>query len=109
MKDPQQRGAGPSGVTPISLVTRDDLDWLVTAYGTDRGEARPETGPLADVLEALGDRGSQFTTDLVGITRRMPGEIAEALWEGVARGLIMGDGFDAIRVRVAPGGDHIAA
>lgn len=104
LKDPQQRGAGPSGATPISLVMRDDLDWMLSAYGTDRDEARPDTGPLADVIEALGERGSLFTTDLVAKTQRMPGEIAEALWEGVARGLIMGDGFDAIRVRVTPSG-----
>src|SRR5581483_2573230 len=34
-------------------------------------------------------------------TRRLPDDIERALWDGVARGLIMCDGFEAIRARVA--------
>jgi ATP-dependent Lhr-like helicase len=31
------------------------------------------------------------------LTRRLPNQVAEALWEAVARGLVTSDGFDAVR------------
>jgi ATP-dependent Lhr-like helicase len=38
-----------------------------------------------------------FHADLQAITGRLPAEIEEGLWDGVARGLITADGFNAIR------------
>ncbi len=104
LRDPQQRGAGPSALTPISIVQRGDLPWLLQAHAIDQSASRPATGPLADVLVALESQGAQFTADLEIATGRMPGEVTESIWEGVSRGLIMGDGFDAIRLRVARSG-----
>jgi ATP-dependent Lhr-like helicase len=49
------------------------------------------------VLEALRTHGALFAADLVTITRRLPHEIEEALWDAVARGLVTADGFDAVR------------
>jgi ATP-dependent Lhr-like helicase len=48
-------------------------------------------------MEALGGRGALFQSDLVDRTGRTPAEIEDALWDGVARGLITADGFRAVR------------
>jgi ATP-dependent Lhr-like helicase len=49
------------------------------------------------VLDALREHGAQFHPELQAITRRLPTEIEEGLWDGVARGLIAADGFNAVR------------
>jgi ATP-dependent Lhr-like helicase len=49
------------------------------------------------VIEALRERGALFPPDLATLTGRLPAEIEEALWDGVARGLVTADGFRAIR------------
>jgi ATP-dependent Lhr-like helicase len=79
------------------LFRREDTDWLLAAL---RGEARadePAVGAPADVLAALRERGALFLPDLCSVTRRMPIEVADALWEGIARGLVTADGFQAVR------------
>ena len=94
---PRRSGLAPSRATPITLTIRDDLPWLLRAA---RGEARPaDVGPgrTRDVIDALAERGALFQPDLSALTGRLPGEVEEALWEGVARGLVTADGFRAIR------------
>jgi ATP-dependent Lhr-like helicase len=93
----------PSKATPISLVARVDLPWLLTGarVGADPGE--PVIGATAEVLEVLRERGACFASELGAATNRLPEDIERALWDGVARGLIMSDGFGAIRARVANG------
>jgi ATP-dependent helicase Lhr and Lhr-like helicase len=94
---PRRAGLTPSRATPITLTIRDDLPWLLRAA---RGEARPvQPGPggTRDVLDALTGRGALFQTDLSAVTGRLPSQIEEALWDGVARGLITADGFRAVR------------
>jgi ATP-dependent Lhr-like helicase len=49
------------------------------------------------VLEALKDHGALFQSDLITITRRLPTEVEEALWDAVARGLVTADGFGTVR------------
>jgi ATP-dependent Lhr-like helicase len=48
-------------------------------------------------MEALAGRGALFQSDLVDLTGRQPAEIEDALWDGVARGLLTADGFRAVR------------
>jgi ATP-dependent Lhr-like helicase len=93
----------PSKATPISVIARADLPWLLAAarVGTDPGE--PVVGGTAEILEVLRERGACFATELGGATNRLPEDIERALWDGVARGLVMSDGFGAIRARVAHG------
>jgi ATP-dependent Lhr-like helicase len=65
-----------------------------------RGEVAPDepvAGAGYDVLECLRRRGALFHTDLVASSGRLPTEVEEGLWDGVARGLITSDGFDAVR------------
>jgi ATP-dependent Lhr-like helicase len=118
------RRSSPSKATPVALAFREDLTWLLQAArlappaaATGRGSgngsrangaalvqpAIPEVGATAEVVEALRDRGAQFLAELASVTRRLPTEIEEALWDGVSRGLLTADGFAAIRSLVETG------
>jgi ATP-dependent Lhr-like helicase len=93
-------GPGPTKATPITVAFRSDLDWLLAA------RADPEVemdGPLAGVAEALARRGACFASDLTAATRLRPDQVERALWAGVAQGLFMCDGFEAIRSRMSDG------
>jgi ATP-dependent Lhr-like helicase len=90
-------GKTPSRRTPITFMLRQDLPWLLQAHRGDTRPAQAASGPGADVLEALRTRGALFHSELQTVTGRLPTEIEEGLWDGVARGLITADGFNAIR------------
>jgi ATP-dependent Lhr-like helicase len=94
---PRGRGLSPSRATPITLTIRDDLPWLLRAARGDRVPGSPGPGRTSEVIDALAERGALFPPDLATVTGRLPSEIEEALWEGVARGLITADGFRAVR------------
>ncbi|MGI9577408.1 MAG: Lhr family helicase, partial [Microthrixaceae bacterium] len=97
LADPEQRGSGPSRATPVSLVFREDLEWMVEAV---RGAEQPESpaaGAVTEILEAIDSRGACFAGELAELTGRMPAEIEDALWQAAARGLLSSDGFAAIR------------
>jgi ATP-dependent Lhr-like helicase len=87
-----------SWILPISLVLREDLDWLRLAE------------PLSDdlssdarlVLSTLSSRGALFFKEIVSASRLLPTQAEEALWELVGSGLISGDGFGAIRSLTSP-------
>jgi ATP-dependent Lhr-like helicase len=53
---------------------------------------------MAEVLDHLSRAGALFFSDLCTATGRLPTEVAEALWEGVTRGMVTSDGFAAVRV-----------
>jgi ATP-dependent Lhr-like helicase len=91
----------PSKATPISLVCRADLPWLLAAARASGPPAEPVVGATAEVLAVLRERGACFAAELAAATNRLPEDIERALWDGVARGLVMSDGFGAIRSRVA--------
>ncbi len=93
----RRSGMTPSRATPITFAVRDDLPWLLQAARGTRTPSEPGPGRTGDVLQALRDHGALFTSDLITLTHRLPGEVAEALWEAVARGLVTSDGFDAVR------------
>ncbi|HEX2241256.1 MAG TPA: DEAD/DEAH box helicase, partial [Actinomycetota bacterium] len=96
-EDTRRSGMTPSRATPITLTIRDDLSWLLQAARGDRRPSVPEAGRTADVLDALREHGALFQTDLVTLTRRLPTEVEEALWDAVARGLVTADGFNTVR------------
>ncbi len=89
--------AGASSATPVSLVRRADLPWLLA--GTRNGQAPelPSRGAAADVCELLRSRGALFYDDIVRSSRRLPTDVERGLWELVARGLVTADGFQALR------------
>jgi ATP-dependent helicase Lhr and Lhr-like helicase len=90
-------GKTPSRRTPITFMLRQDLTWLLQAHRGNVAPAEPNAGPGREVLAALRGHGALFHADLKAITNRLATEIEEGLWDGVARGLITADGFNAIR------------
>jgi ATP-dependent Lhr-like helicase len=91
------RPAGPSKATPITLAFRSDLPWLLQATRLASPPEVPSVGATAEVVDALRTKGARFLTELAADTRRLPSDIENALWDGVARGLLTADGFAAIR------------
>ncbi|HXQ18829.1 MAG TPA: DEAD/DEAH box helicase [Acidimicrobiales bacterium] len=94
---PRRGGATPSPATPLALVPRQDLGWLLAAVRQgDRG-VEPDAGASADVLAILRQRGACFRAELPAATGRLPAEIDDGLWDLVARGLVTADAFSAVR------------
>ena len=89
--------AFPSRSTPVTLLMRADLPWLLQAVRGDATPIEPAAGATRDVLAALREHGALFTGDIASVARRLPAEVEAALWDGVARGLVSADGFAAVR------------
>jgi ATP-dependent Lhr-like helicase len=106
---PRRGGATPSPATPISLYRREDLDWLLAAARDGALPESPRVGASLEVVEALRGRGALFVTDICLLTGRLPGEVAEALWDGMARGLLTADGFQAVRTLLSGRGRLVRA
>ncbi|NQZ98572.1 MAG: hypothetical protein HRU01_18880, partial [Myxococcales bacterium] len=94
---PDRGGAVPSRATPLSLAIRDDLPWLLAAARGDASTLRPGPGASLDLLESLEARGALFQGELLSLTKRLPVEVEEGLWDLVSRGLVTADGFDSLR------------
>jgi ATP-dependent helicase Lhr and Lhr-like helicase len=95
--EPRRSGKTPSRRTPITFMLRQDLPWLLQAHRGGTVPAEPNAGSGREVLDALRRHGAQFHSELQTITRRLPTGVEEGLWDGVARGLITADGFNAVR------------
>ncbi len=95
--EPRPSGKTPSRRTPITFMLRQDLPWLLQAHRGAVAPAEPNVGSGREVLDTLRGHGALFHADLQAITGRLPTEVEEGLWDGVARGLISADGFNAVR------------
>jgi ATP-dependent Lhr-like helicase len=93
----RRSGKTPSRRTPITFMLRADLPWLLQAHRGAAVPAEPTAGSGREVLDALRSHGAQFHSELQAATHRLPTEIEEGLWDGVARGLVSADGFNAVR------------
>jgi ATP-dependent helicase Lhr and Lhr-like helicase len=96
-REPRRSSKTPSRRTPITFVLRQDLPWLLQAHRGTVAPADPTAGSGREVLDALRGHGALFHSDLQTITGRLPAEVEEGLWDGVARGLVTADGFNAVR------------
>ena len=96
--DQERRGAAtPSAATPLALVRREDLAWLLRAVRLGEAPERPPHGASSDLLSALEQHGAQFRSELVTTSSRLPVEVDEGLWDLVARGIATADAFSAVR------------
>jgi len=96
--DAARRGVStPSAATPLSLVRREDLAWLLRAVRLGEAPTRPPHGASSDLLDALERRGAQFRSELATSSGRLPVEVDEGLWDLVARGIATADAFSAVR------------
>jgi ATP-dependent helicase Lhr and Lhr-like helicase len=103
--DPDRRLNGATRSTPVSLVLRADLPWLLVAHRGDASPPVPACGAVAEVVEVLTESGACFATELARATGRVLADVEAALWEGMARGLLVSDGFEPVRA-VASGRRH---
>jgi ATP-dependent Lhr-like helicase len=85
-----------SRATPVALLLRNDLPWLLQAARGDAAPAEPTEGPTRAVLDELRRRGALFHGELA-TALQSSAAVEDALWDGVARGLITADGFGAVR------------
>jgi ATP-dependent Lhr-like helicase len=110
-----RRRAPPGRATPIALVRREDLEWLLEAT---RGAPEPLGDRARVLLALLEQRGALFIHELraqmsgesstsskgaASIDKR---ELHDALWELVSGGRVTCDGFAALRALLdsrAPG------
>ena len=86
-----------SRTTPITMVLRDSLDWILGPTGQD---AEGLTGATKEVVEFLNKRGASFLSDIVSATERLPADVEEALWILAASGRVTVDGVEALRQRL---------
>jgi ATP-dependent Lhr-like helicase len=103
-RDDEDRAALLSRATRIALASRSDWAWLLRAARGDAQPAEPSQGQTADVLGCLRERGALFLQELVTASGLSEDEVREALWDGVARGVLAADGFAALRGLLAPRG-----
>jgi ATP-dependent helicase Lhr and Lhr-like helicase len=85
-----------SRATPVALLLRNDLHWLLQAARGEQRPCEPTEGPTAAVLAELRRRGALFHTELAAALDSAD-DVEDALWDGVARGLLTADGFGAVR------------
>jgi ATP-dependent Lhr-like helicase len=94
----RRRGSStPYPATPLALVARPDLAWMLAAVRGDRDAVEPVAGASADVLAALRRRGACFRSELAPASGRLSTEVDEGLWDLVARGIVTADAFSAVR------------
>ncbi len=89
----------PGRATPLSLVRRDDLPWLLEAT---RGEREPLGDSARLVVALLEQRGALFPHELRAQSGLHPRELDETLWELVSGGRLTCDGFGALRSLLDP-------
>jgi len=102
-RDVDAPAGAPNKATPISVLYREDMHWLLEAARAGNDPPAPATGATAEIVEHLRERGACFAAELGQATRRLPEDVERALWDGVSRGLLTSDGFGAIRARVDKG------
>ena len=86
-----------SRATPVTMVLRDSLDWIL---GPTDQDASGLTGAAKEVVEFLSQRGASFLADIVSATQRLPSDVEEALWTLAASGRVTVDGVEALRQRL---------
>ena len=96
------RRVRPTRVAPVTLMLREDAEWLLPAVAPDVPSPDALSHPAREVLDQLHARGASFLGELVQTTGRLPTEVEEGLWELTAAGLVTADGFDNLRALIDP-------
>jgi ATP-dependent Lhr-like helicase len=92
-----------SRATPIAIVLRRDLGWLLEAVRGGTDPEVPSFAASATALDALRRRGALFFDDIATATRLPRADLTDALWDLVGRGIVTGDGFQPLRALMAAG------
>ena len=79
---------------PITLGLRENLDWLLDPTPEDD---QGLGGAARDILNVLTKRGASFQSDIAKLSKRLPSEVKDGLWQLVAAGRATADGFTPLR------------
>ena len=79
---------------PVTLALRENLDWLLDPPPEDDSGLG---GAARDILHVLERRGASFQSDIAKLSRRLPSEVKDGLWQLVASGRVTADGFTPLR------------
>ncbi len=71
-RDVDAPAGAPNKATPISVVFRDDLHWLLAASRAGADPCTPTLGATAEIVELLRARGACFAGELAAATNRLP-------------------------------------
>ena len=86
-------------LAPIAMMLRADAEWLTGGEGQPGDALSLAARATFDVLTS---ERALFFNDIVRLTRHLPSEIEDALWELVAAGLVTADGFENLRAILDP-------
>src|SRR6185436_16582181 len=87
-------------ITPMRFVPREHLDeWLAF---TDEPTTEGLSGPGADLLKALRERGPMFPQNLPKAAKLVQSHVEMGLADLLARGFITCDSFGALRQMITP-------
>ncbi len=91
-------------VAPVSIVLRQDIDWLTA--NAPQPDAVGLSSPAVEVIELLTARGAMFASDILAATRMLPSHLDDVLGELVTRGWLTADGFAGLRTLIADKKPH---
>lgn len=87
--------------TPITLMLRDDISWLLAPTQEDAGAAELLLGGNArEALEAFRRHGALFPAQLASVLNLTATQVEDVLGELAAAGLVTSDGYQALRTLV---------
>src|SRR3954469_15809666 len=101
LEDSEGRRIRATRVAPIAFLLREDAGWLIGRHPA-QADSESLSHAAREILAALEKQGALFFPDLSRITKRLPSEIEDALWELVAAGLVTADGFENLRSLLDP-------
>ena len=89
--------------TPISLVLRESLDWLLERPADSNGNL---SGAAKEMLDVLSSRGASFLPQITAATHRLPSDVEQTLWQLAAGGWVTSDSLEPLRVRIKGKSKH---
>ena len=86
-----------SRTTPMTLALRESLEWLI--------DHQPDfdaslSGAPRELVELLTSRGASFLSEIIAVTRRLPSDVEDALWQLAAAGRVTTDSVEPLRLRI---------
>ena len=95
-----ERGAAPVRSTPITLLTRRELQsWSRLAEAPDPAQL---TSRARAVMDFIREHGASFFDEIADSAGMLPSEVEDALAELVALGMVNSDSFGGLRALLVP-------
>ena len=83
--------------TPMTLALRESLEWLIDHQAEVDASL---SGAPRELVELLTSRGASFLSEIITVTRRLPSDVEDALWQLAAAGRVTTDSVEPLRLRI---------